>query len=565
MLKSHERFYTKNGKRLILVVDDEAVNRELLAEMLRGQYEILCAADGREALDLIRAHSELLSLVILDLMMPVLSGIELLRILKREEQLQRIPVIVLTAEKSMEVESLRLGASDFIAKPYEMPAIILARVQRTIELAEDRYIIQTTERDELTQLLNREFFYRYIEQFDMRHSEAMDAVTVDISSFRLVNELHGRAYGDTVLRRLGRNIMEYIAANGGVAGRENADTFLLYLPAGADYDALSDALSAGLSDAQDAVRLHLRVGVYPCADRALSVERRFDRARLAGDRIRDDYTHSVSVYDRELHQRDLRAQQLIDDMDRALREKQFRLCYQPKFDVTGDRPALCGAEALVRWDHPTLGRMSPSVFIPLFERNGLIRKLDRYLWREAAEQMRRWREHTGIVVPVSVNVSRIDVFAAEFPGYLFELTDRNRIDPENFCIEVTESAYTEESGRLIERIGQLQKRGFRIEMDDFGSGYSSLNMLTELPIDVLKLDMRFIRSMESNKKSARMVELMVDIARHLQVPVIAEGVETKEQFDKLRAIGCNMIQGYYFSKPVPPEEFEKQAKGVWGK
>ena len=239
MLKSHERFYSNNGKRLVLIVDDEQINREMLAAILQDQYEIMMANDGADALEIIRNNNSILSLVILDLMMPKLTGMDLLKILKNDGVLRRIPVIVLTSDKSAEVTSLNMGASDFITKPYDVPDIIRARVQRTIELGEDTYIIQSTERDELTGLLNKEFFYRYSEQYDLHHPDAvMNAVIVDVNNFHLVNETRGRIYGDAVLKAIGRNLMDFVSREGGVAGRGDADTFMLYLPAGTDYDRL---------------------------------------------------------------------------------------------------------------------------------------------------------------------------------------------------------------------------------------------------------------------------------------------------------------------------------------
>ena len=198
MLKSHERFYTEDGRRLILIVDDEPVNREMLGMILGDEYEILQAGDGEEALPIIRENSTLLSLVILDLMMPRMSGQELLRIMKEDADLQRIPVIVLTSDKTAEVAMLQRGASDFIMKPYDMPEVVRARVRRTIELGEDTYIIQNTERDELTGLLNKEFFYRYSELFRLHHPSAqMDALILDVNNFRLINEIQGRAMTST--------------------------------------------------------------------------------------------------------------------------------------------------------------------------------------------------------------------------------------------------------------------------------------------------------------------------------------------------------------------------------
>ena len=201
--------------------------------------------------------------------------------------------------------------------------------------------------------------------------------------------------------------------------------------------------------------------------------------------------------------------------------------------------------------------VSPAKFIPLFEENGLVQKLDHYVWKETAEQVRRWKEQFGIVVPVSVNVSRLDIYDPELENELLDIVHSNGLETSDILLEITESAYTDNSEQIIQKVEQLRADGFRIEMDDFGSGYSSLNMLTALPIDALKLDMRFVRNICTSEKALKMVELVIEIAEFLNVPVISEGVETVEQYQLLKNIGCDMIQGYYFSRPVPPEEFNQ--------
>ncbi|MCR4837354.1 MAG: EAL domain-containing protein [Eubacterium sp.] len=242
-------------------------------------------------------------------------------------------------------------------------------------------------------------------------------------------------------------------------------------------------------------------------------------------------------------------------MDDALKNKDFVVFYQPKYDISEGRPKLKSAEALIRWKHPELGMISPGDFIPLFESNGLIQKLDNYVWQEAAAQVKLWKDEFGITIPVSVNVSRIDIYDPELEEKLLTLLRKYALSPENLLLEITESAYSNNAQGLIETVNHLREEGFRIEMDDFGSGYSSLNMLTTIPIDVLKMDMKFIRNMQRDEKSQKLVELVIDIARFLQVPVVAEGVETEEQLKLLAQMGCDIIQGYYFSRPVPPEEF----------
>ena len=283
--------YYAKGKRRILIVDDELINREILKFILEEDYEPLTAEDGESALEIIRAYGEDLSLILLDLLMPGMHGLEVLQIMQDDPVMKKIPVIVLTADRQAEVESLRHGAVDFLVKPYPEREIILARVRRTIELSEDRQTIQSTERDPLTGLLNREFFFRYARQFDRLHTETeTDAVVVDVNHFHIINERYGRTYSDGILRRIGEKLRETVSDAGGIVCRREADTFLVYCPHRENYTSILDNASVGLSgDTDNGNRVRLRMGVYAVADKTMEMERRFDRAKMAADTVRNNY------------------------------------------------------------------------------------------------------------------------------------------------------------------------------------------------------------------------------------------------------------------------------------
>ena len=269
---------------------------------------------------------------------------------------------------------------------------------------------------------------------------------------------------------------------------------------------------------------------------------------------------NITVFDEDMMQNEMFRQKLLNDVNWAIKTKQFTVFYQPKYSIQCDPPRLSSAEALVRWKHPELGLISPADFIPLFENHGIIHLVDDYVWAVAAGQVADWKDRFGIELPVSVNMSRAEMFDPDLKENLEELLKINGLDPSNLKLEVTESAYTENAEELISVIEKLKDSGFEIEMDDFGSGYSSLNMLSTLPLDVLKMDMKFIRNVEKDAGSFRMIELVLDIAKYLGVPVVAEGVETEEQLRLLKEAGCELVQGYYFSKPLPAEEFEELIK-----
>ena len=552
------KFHSSNGKRRILVVEDERINQELLRLILEETYDLVMAGTGAEALAEVREHYDILSLILLDLNLPDMHGLDVLRQLKADGRYSRLPVIVMTADKEAEVESLSLGAIDFIPKPYPQPKVVHARVLRTIERSEDRDIIRWTERDQLTGLYNREYFYRYAGQFDVYHKELpTDAIVIDINHFHVINDRYGKAYGDELLKRVGERIRDMVQDEGGIVCRREADTFLVYCPHRGDYAEILEAASVTLENGgKSETRVRLRMGAYSNVDKTIDSERRFDRAKLAADTVKNSIAKTIGIYDDSMRESEVFAEQLIDDFRTAIQERQFLVYYQPKFNIQCETPALSSAEALVRWKHPKLGMVSPGVFIPLFEQNGLIQELDRYVWQEAASQVRDWKQRLGVSVPVSINVSRIDMYDPELVEKMVELVRQNGLEFSELLLEITESAYTGDSAQIIETVTRLREQGFKIEMDDFGTGYSSLNMISSLPVDALKLDMQFIRNAFRDRKDTRLLEAVIQLAESLEVPTIAEGVETAEQLLALKSMGCDVVQGYYFSRPLPADEFE---------
>ena len=548
-----------NGlKRHVLVVDDEMINREILTNILSSEYEVHAAENGQAALDILKAGDCSFSLILVDLLMPVMDGFELIQILKDDDSLRLIPIIVMTSEKDAEVRSIKLGAADFITKPYDMPDVILARCERIIELQEDKNIIHDTERDTRTGLYSREYFIEYINQIEKyKANRKVDILNINIDHFHLINELYGRKEGDKTLVCIGQTLLDIFSDHSGICCRSEADNFIIYCSNETDNKGVLEKVAKELANASEANNIRLRMGVYSDVDKSLMVENWLDRAKTACDMIRGDYSKDVEYYSNDLYEQAKYQEKLINDIDDAISNKDLKVFFQPKYDITGEKPKLRSAEALIRWIHPELGMISPGDFIPLFESNGLIQRLDYYVWEEAAKQVGSWKKEYGVSVPVSVNVSRMDIY---FPGLrdnFMRLLKENDLEPNELMLEITESAYSENAEELIKVVENLREYGFMIEMDDFGTGYSSLNMITSIPIDALKLDMKFVRNMEKDKKSMKLVELVLEIAEFLQVPVIAEGVETEKQLKLLKERNCDIIQGYYFSKPVPAEEFTK--------
>ena len=543
--------------QLVLVVDDQEINRDVLGMILEDYYDIVYAENGKEALEKINEYREKLSVILLDLMMPVMDGFTVLEKVKNDEQLNHIPVIVLTAEKSAELRALQMGAADFITKPFDMHEVILARVSRIIELSEGRKLISAAEHDHLTMLYNKNFFFEYANRIHHYHPEwHMDAVVINIDQFHTINALNGFEFGDNVLRILGNEIRSFLAETEGIASRFEADRFDIYCIQQPDYQVVLDRFQNKLNELSETANIRLRMGVKPWNEDVEPVVL-FDCARTACNKVRGDNMTHLMIYDEDMRMREMLGQRLMNDLHQAVDEHQFTVYYQPKYNIQVDPPRLTSAEALIRWKHPELGMISPADFIPLFEGNGQIRIVDNFVWAEAAHQIAEWKEKYDITIPVSVNLSRVDVFDPSLEDRLRHLIVDNSLDFKDMKLEVTESAYTENGEQLISLISHLREIGFEIEMDDFGSGYSSLNMLSSMPIDILKMDMKFIRNIEHSETDFRLVKLVLDIARYLDVPVIAEGVENENQLKMLKDAGCDIVQGFYFSRPVPPDIFEK--------
>lgn len=550
----------ENIRRSILVVDDEEINRLILVNLLKKEYDILTAPNGEEALKIMRTSRHRISVILLDLKMPKMDGYAVLIAMRDDPVLSKIPVIVTTSSEGDEdeIRALSLGASDFVTKPYNQQ-IIKYRISNTIKLAESTALINMAEHDELTGLYNREFFYMYSQELMIEHPDsAYDIIAIDIDNFKLFNDLYGRSTGDDILKDIADAMQDEVHVREGIVGRTEADHFLILLPRrkDIDYQTYLPNLFQGTKKHISGTPIQLRFGIFEVADRSVPVSIMCDRAFMASDSVKGQYDTRPVHYDESMRRTLLDEQLLSSSLEKALEEKQFITYFQPKYRIADGK--LAGAEALVRWKHPERGLIPPGLFIPLFERNGQVSSLDRYVWDSASAHVRSWIDRFGKSVPVSVNISRVDVYEPLLPEVLDRIISSHGLTPENIYLEITESAYMRDPDQLIDIVSKLKKKGFIIEMDDFGSGYSSLNMLNKLPIDVLKLDLKFLEDDSVTEDNPGLLTYIMGIARWMKVRVVAEGVETQEQAELMKKIGCDYIQGYYYSKPLPPEEFEKK-------
>ena len=542
------------NRKCVLVVEDNELTRDILREILSGDYHVLEAENGQVALEVLEEHRSSVSLIFLDVVMPVMDGYTFLDRMLTDRELALIPVIVTTQSSSEEDEVIALsrGATDFVRKPYR-PEVILHRAASLIKLRESAAMVNQFKLDRLTGLYGKEYFYQKVRECLLENPNTeYNIVCSNIENFKVYNDTFGMKGGDKLLKTIADQIREQVGESS-LYARFGADRFLfLKERAQEEQDrAKMEAFSHGPVGSKNLV---VKWGVYEINDPTVPVEQMVDRAFLAADSIKGKYNKSIAVYDSVLRDKLLREQAITESMEEALHQGQFTVYLQPKYCLHNDQ--LSGAEALVRWIHPEWGFMSPGEFIPLFEKNGFITQLDRYVWEQVCILLKSWREKGYPDIAVSVNVSRADVYQDDLLETLSSLVKKYGIEPRQLHLELTESAYTENPNQIIATVDRLRAIGFIVEMDDFGSGYSSLNMLNQMKLDILKLDMKFIQTETAKPAEQGIMRFVISLARWLNLSVVAEGVETRAQLDRLREVGCDYVQGYFFSKPLPIPEFE---------
>lgn len=541
-----------NKKRVVLVIEDNEINREMLCGILEEDFSVLQAEDGLEGLAQLEAHSAELSLVLLDVYMPNCNGFEFLSRKAEVESYATIPVIVTTASGLLEDERrcLELGANDFVVKPYD-PQIIVNRIQNMIRLRETASIVNQLTWDAVTGLYSKEFFYRAVEDaLEEEPAVEFDLICSEIENLKALNDRHGEQNCNILLhelaQRLGDLLPDYVAG-----GRLDSDMFAFLIrhqPRGWE-----DVL-LGVMEGLTYTSINLKFGIVECVDRTMAVPKMCSRAISAFETTKGRHGVEIGLFDDELHRRYELEQTIRECMEQALGEFQFSVFYQPKHNLHTGR--VGGAEALVRWHHPEEGFISPGMFVPIFERNGFITKLDLFVWEEACIEIKRCQELGLPVIPISVNASRIDFDEPDLPSQISQLADRHGVDHELLHIELTETAYTDNPDRVVETLRELKALGFSTELDDFGAGYSSLVSLNMLPLDVMKLDMSMIHQ-ATELGDFRIMESTIALAKVLGLQTVVEGVETAEEAEKMKAMGCDMIQGFYYSRPLRRDDFEE--------
>lgn len=428
------------------------------------------------------------------------------------------------------------------------------RTEDVVSLEHEKY---RASHDILTGLLNKEQFYIETAKLIKENRDVKYClVCSNIKDFKFVNELFGIEKGNEILKKQAEYMKNFIGEDS-LAARLHADRFAMCMPRiRFDEDLINETIT-GIQEAfkNSSFHMHIFVGVYDIHDVEERVSIMCDKANLASETIKNEYKSSVAYYTEHLLEKSIEERKIIGEFDRALDNEEFVMFLQPQVDVSG-KPF--GSEALVRWQHPDKGLLAPGVFIDVLEKTGFVYRLDRYMWDKAVKQLAEWKKRGINDYHISVNISTKDFYLIDVYETFVGLVEKYDIDPKLLKLEITETALMSDFNKNMVIIKRLQKYGFDIEIDDFGSGYSSLNMLKDISADVLKIDMGFLRASENEVKGQDILESIIGLANKLGMRVITEGVEKKTQVDMLYDMGCKMFQGYYFSKPIPVDEFEKK-------
>lgn len=408
--------------------------------------------------------------------------------------------------------------------------------------------------DEMQVLLEKmsklRHFRRNVNNLLLSSSKDIGFIQFDIRKFKIINDLYGEKFGDEVLYFVQEQLRD-VCKEECFFINLRSDVFMVVTEYAEEKELVEfiDKLDARINVFKN-VKLQMSYGIYTVEDKEMELRQMEDRSAMARKAAKKNVLTNIVFYSEQFKDSLYNRKFIEENMQAAITERQFMMYLQPKYSIAKNE--IIGAEALVRWKHPERGMIFPNDFIPIIEENGFIRKVDYYIWKEACSFIKKCEDQGFLSCPISVNVSRVHLSDDECIKVLSELINENGISKELLELEITESA---DDQQISMKAFQLKEEGFTLLMDDFGSGYSSLNILLETPFDVIKLDRKFIENMIVSSKGRLILEQVVSMANKLELGLLAEGVETKEQVDLLQKIGCDQVQGYYYAKPMPEEEF----------
>lgn len=538
-------------QKILLAIPDAKVQSEL-NDIVKDLYSFVSTTNENEIIEyLTNKDEQIISAVIdINIAVPIVEKI------RKIPSFENFPILICTKAENSEIEDILidLNVIDFLKAPF-VPRRVLNRLKTAARLSEIASAVNELERDELTGLFTRKAFLRNAEiEIANNPGKHFCIIAFDFDNFKSSNSLYGVEKCNEFLAYTAKKMMAMYPH--GISGRYGGDQYIILFEYKEAVNLeLLDSISKEILDTAPIPHQIVKMGIYAPIDVDIPIVICCDRAFLAINGIKGKYGKNLAFFENNLQNQLLNEQRIIESMERALEEEQFQVFYQPKHEtITGH---IAGAEALVRWNHPEYGFMTPNQFIPLFERNGFITKLDVFVIERVCKDIQRWQQDGYPLIPISINVSRRDFIEPGCIEHQIEIINSYGIDHSLLHMEVTESLYSENPEIIISKLKQVQDLGFMIEMDDFGAGYSSLGLLSSFPLNILKLDISFVRNIIQNEI---VIENIIKMAHRMELLTVAEGAESTDQFKILKTLGCDYIQGFYFSKPLSISDFEKYLK-----
>lgn len=548
-----------NGrKRKVLIIEGNPICRGILVNFLKDDYEVIEAENGLVGLDVLFYNYRDISAVILDLYVPIIDGFEFLKKIQNNPILSAIPVLVATSvsEGDDEERCLELGVSDFVTKPYNV-GVIKMRLGKIIKMREDAAQFFISEYDSLTGFYTKDAFCHHIDMtINGNPGKSFDLVVSNIDNLHAIEQFYGIETGKKVVERMAESIKN-CGISALIYGRIRDDMFAGF---GFHVKGFSDQYFqeqiTKMTEASPNENLQVKFGVYRNVNKNAPASVLLSRAVSAIETISRQYGVSVAYYDAKVVEKQERDDAMESAFESAIEKEDFEVWYQPKYSAKTKK--IIGAEALIRWRGKDGNLIPPGEFIPLFEKDGLIPVLDEYVFKKVCNYQKRRMTDGDALIPISVNLSRASMFRKGFVKNYIGIADKLGIEPSAVPIEITESMAVK-SISFKTFAEALIREGFSLHMDDFGSGYSSLASLQILRFDVIKLDKSLIDFI-GTPGGESLIRHTVAFAKESGMSVVAEGVETEQQLKFLQSIGCDSIQGFYFSPPVSQGEFEQLLK-----
>lgn len=565
----------------IMLVDDESTTMDVVQAYLEesGYRKFVLVEDSREAID--RINTEKPDIILLDLMMPKISGFEILEEVRNNAQWRHLPVIVLTSssDPDTKLRVLDLGATDFLAKPVD-PSELALRVRNT--LAAKAYQDQLAFYDPITNLPNRRFFENHIQtcvQYSVKNHEAFVILHVTLNRFQYIKEILGFSIADDVLRQLAgrlRDVLQSQLDSGpanqllkefSLLARVSSEEFVIQIGINSisEGSALAKKVIATLDAPYKVGRTEMTVlpsiGIAVFPDDGLESSKLIECAASAAGQARKQGVSNYQYYSDEFNAGLVKRLDMEGALRRALGNNELVLYFQPKVDIASNR--IQGVEALLRWQRDGQGMVSPAEFIPLAEETDLILPISEWVFTQASIQMADWRTRLPVPLDMSINLSAKHFKGRNLINTLQKVIAGSGLEARTITLELTESMLIDDMDNNIVMLEELRGMGFKISIDDFGTGYSSFSYLKRLPIDELKIDRSFIIDAGTDDGSNAIIKAIIGLGHTLGMEVVAEGVETTAQLDLLRRESCNRYQGFIFSKPLPNDELVRKIKGTF--